>query len=1792
MHCFPVQADIKQCTAEGEGLQRATKYQVSCFVLHVRNEFGSPCTCDQIVHAELRHCHTATMPQVKVDVKLLDTPGDYEVTYTPQCTGDHELNVFVNGQVINGSPFKIFVDNLPDPQHCTASGPGIESMKKDKNNSVYFQIKLADSDNEQCVLPQAVPVIISVNIRAKHSGKQVQVTVVPESASDYRVSYTPAVAGEMEVSVMVSRVHINNSPWKVRVDNLPDLRKSRTSFSDIHTIKKSKTKTVTADVYLMDSYNEPCVFEQKVSVVIMRRPSPMAQSTMETICTNIICKSPSHYQVCFIPDRAGKWMVQVKINRMLAFGSPLQITIKNCPSIEHCKVYDVPKQFVKGDECALKLRLADSDGEDCVFPQHVTASVLTLGSETSVEANIITLSSHQYEISFTPFKTGSHTVQFQVEHIGEYCHKVSVVNEPDLQHCTASGPGLSLVKKDKSKPVSFHVRLADLDNEPCVSPQNVAVTLTMREIRKQIPQTVVQESTSVYHVSYTPAVAGEMEVSVMVNGVHIKNSPWTVRVDNPPDLSKSRTSFSDVHTFKKSKTKTVTADVYLMDSYNEPCVFEQKVSVVIMRSRPSSMAQSTKETICTDIICKSPSHYQVCFTPDRAGEWMVQVKINGIRAFGSSLMLTIDNPPSIEHCELYDIPKKILKGEMCVLKVRLADSDGEDCVTPQHVTASVTIPGSETSVEAKVITLSSHQYQMSFIPFKTGSHTVQFQIEHIGECCHKVSVVNEPDHQHCTASGPGLEVVKMDKSKPVSFLVRLADSDNEPCVSPQNVSVNLTMRETGKQIPQTVVPESASDYRVSYTPAVAGEMEVSVMVKGVHIKNSPWIVRVDNPPDLSKSRTSFSDVHTLKKSKTKIVTADVYLMDSYNEPCVFEQKVSAVIMRSRPSSMAQSTMETICTDIVCKSPSHYQVCFIPDRAGKWMVQVKINGMLAFGSPLLLTIDNPPSFEHYKVYDVPKQFVKGDECALKLRLADSDGEDCVFPQHVTVSVLTPGSETLVEANIITLSSHQYQISFIPFKTGSHTVQFEVEHIGECSYKVSVVNEPDLQHCTASGPGLSLVKIDKSKPVSFHVRLADSDNEPCVSPQNVAVTLTMREIGKQIPQTVVQESTSDYHVSYTPAVAGEMEVSVMVNGVHIKNSPWMVRVDNPPDLSKSRTSFVHNIKKRKTQTVTADVYLMDSYNEPCVSEQCVSVVIMGRRTSPMAPPKMETIRTNIVCKSPSHYRISFIPDRAGEWRVWVNGIPFFGSPFQIIVHNLPSLEHCRVYVPKKILKGEMCEIKLRLADSDGEDCVFPQPVTASVSIPGSETSVEAKIITLSSHQYMSFIPFKAGSHTVQFQVKHIGEYCHKVSVVNEPDLQHCTASGPGLKLVKKDKSKPVSFHVSLADSDNEPCVSPQNVAVTLTMRETGKQIPTKYNTESASIYRVSYTPAVAGEMEVSVMVNRVHIKNSPWTVRVDNPPDLSKSRTSFSDVHTFKKSKTKTVTADVYLMDSYNEPCVFEQKVSVVIMRSRPSSMAQSTMETICTDIVCKSPSHYQVCFIPDKAGEWTVWVKINGMLAFGSPLQITIKNCPSIEHCKVYDVPKKIVKGKMCVLKLRLADSDGEDCVFPQHVTASVSIPGSETSVEANIITLPSHQYQMSFTPFKAGSHTVQFQVKHIGNCSHKVSVVNEPDHQHCTASGPGLKLVKMDKSKPVSFLIKLADSDNEPCVSPQNVSVTLTMRETGEQIPVTVVPESASVYHVSYIPAVAGEMEVSVMVNGVHIKNSPLITKVEDVPWYKALFNV
>ena len=71
---------------------------------------GDPCTTEQQVTAELRSNVDGSITLTSVAHKIPDT---YEVSYQPKTRGRHVLNVTVNGEPVQGSPFLVCVRQAP-----------------------------------------------------------------------------------------------------------------------------------------------------------------------------------------------------------------------------------------------------------------------------------------------------------------------------------------------------------------------------------------------------------------------------------------------------------------------------------------------------------------------------------------------------------------------------------------------------------------------------------------------------------------------------------------------------------------------------------------------------------------------------------------------------------------------------------------------------------------------------------------------------------------------------------------------------------------------------------------------------------------------------------------------------------------------------------------------------------------------------------------------------------------------------------------------------------------------------------------------------------------------------------------------------------------------------------------------------------------------------------------------------------------------------------------------------------------------------------------------------------------------------------------------------------------------------------------------------------------------------------------------------------------------------------------------------------------------------------------------
>ena len=98
--------DPLQSVAEGKGLQEADIGTEAQFVITTKDSDGKQCydDDDQII------VKVQTPSGEELDHKIKhDKDGEYCVTYTPDCVGQHDVVIAVNGQPLTGSPWRVFV---------------------------------------------------------------------------------------------------------------------------------------------------------------------------------------------------------------------------------------------------------------------------------------------------------------------------------------------------------------------------------------------------------------------------------------------------------------------------------------------------------------------------------------------------------------------------------------------------------------------------------------------------------------------------------------------------------------------------------------------------------------------------------------------------------------------------------------------------------------------------------------------------------------------------------------------------------------------------------------------------------------------------------------------------------------------------------------------------------------------------------------------------------------------------------------------------------------------------------------------------------------------------------------------------------------------------------------------------------------------------------------------------------------------------------------------------------------------------------------------------------------------------------------------------------------------------------------------------------------------------------------------------------------------------------------------------------------------------------------------------
>lgn len=111
------------CYANGDGVNRATLNKAARFDLYTRNSDNKTCEPVPCPNVECELVHEGSGASIRGST-VKSEGGHYLVNYTPRLSGDHLLDVRVEGQSIRGSPFQVTVQDRRCPVATIADVQG------------------------------------------------------------------------------------------------------------------------------------------------------------------------------------------------------------------------------------------------------------------------------------------------------------------------------------------------------------------------------------------------------------------------------------------------------------------------------------------------------------------------------------------------------------------------------------------------------------------------------------------------------------------------------------------------------------------------------------------------------------------------------------------------------------------------------------------------------------------------------------------------------------------------------------------------------------------------------------------------------------------------------------------------------------------------------------------------------------------------------------------------------------------------------------------------------------------------------------------------------------------------------------------------------------------------------------------------------------------------------------------------------------------------------------------------------------------------------------------------------------------------------------------------------------------------------------------------------------------------------------------------------------------------------------------------------------------------------------
>uniref|UniRef100_A0A669B024 Filamin B n=1 Tax=Oreochromis niloticus TaxID=8128 RepID=A0A669B024_ORENI len=1488
------------------------------------------------------------------------------------------------------------------------------------------------------------------------------------------------------------------------------------------------------------------------------------------------------YSVTYIPQVMGPHKVTVLFAGQEIPKSPFEVNVDKA-------LGDASKVTVKGPGVEPVGNIANKPTYFDIYTAGAGTGDVTAmikdpqGRQNTVEVMMEDKGDSVYHCTYRPTQAGPHTITVTFGGVGIPKSPFSVDVGPGdhhlfvccLFHLAACMPGACRATGRGLRPSGLRVKqVGDIkvDTRSAGSGELKVTVKGPKGVEEPVKQLSSQDG--VFSYEYHPSSPGKYTVSITWGGQHIPKSPFEVTVSQEAGPQQIRAWGPGLEGGIVGKPAT-----FVVESIG--------TDVGVLGFAIEGPSQAKIE--CED---QNDGSCDVRYWPTEPGEYAVHVTCDEEDIEHSPFMAYIvpDNNTSF--------PDKVqaygpgLEKSGCVV-----NQPAEFTVNAEHAgkgPLNITAQDAEgLPVEVKMRSKGDGLYSCSYTPTSPLKHTVAVSWAGVSipKSPFRVNVGKGSHPNMVKVFGPGVERSGLKANEPTHFTVDCSGAGDGDVGVGIKCDANM-ISDKEADVDFDIIPNANDTFTVKYIPPAAGRLTIKVLFTDKEVPQSPFIVKVDPSHDASKVKAEGPGL-----ARTGVESG---------KPTHF-----TVLTKGAGKAPLDVTFSSPVKDfdIIDNYDYSQTVKYTPAQQGEMTIVVKFGGDPIAKSPFTVGVAAPLDLSKVTVDNMDGSKLTSSSFMVDTKGAGGQG-------HLVVELLSPSQQAVpCKVEPQPGKADVSLVRYTPTEEGVHAVNvsYDGHPIPGSPFPVEAHLPPDPSKVKAFGPGLKGGLVGNPAEFTIDTKGAGTGGLGLTVEGPTEAKIECSDNG---------DGTCS--VSYLPTEPGDYLVNILFENVHIPGSPFRADIQMPFDPSKvvASGSGLKRAKVGETSVVNVDcsqagpgelsleaaldspptkTEIVDNKDGtytvtyiPLTSGMYTLLLKYGGKTVPgfpakvMADPAVDTSKVKVfgpgvegqeatteftvdarsltrrggdhikaAVKNPSGalmdcvvtdkadgtYSVEYTPFENGVHSVQVlyDDTPVPNSPFRVSVS-----EGCD---PSRVVATGP-GLEQGLTDQLNNFNIFTRGAGIGglgITVEGPSESKMSCTDNKDGSCSVEYVPFTPGNYDINITYggEHIPGSPFKVPVKDVVDSSKVKVSGPGVVSGVR-ANIPQSFTVDCRKAG----VAPLAVAVTAPK---GIAEPVEVTDNGDGTHTVSYTPSVEGPYSVAVKYAEEDVPHSPFKFRVLPTHDASKVRASGPGL-------TSGVPASFPVEFNIDAKDAGQGQLSVLIT-DQDGKPKQPTIHD-------NGDGTYQVSYVPDRAGRYTIVIKYGGDDIPASPYRVRATATGDASKCTVSGsgVGPTVAIGEELglVVNAKGAGKGKVSCVVVQP---------DGTEVEAEVLENEDGTFDIFYTAPAPGNYViyVRFGGENIPRSPFKVTVRRERILDNSSESyQPDGASVNGSGFRPFDMVIPFAFRKGEITGE--------VLMPSGKSAQPLITDNLDGTVTVQYSPTEAGLHEMHIKYNGTHIpgKRAPM----------------